>query len=358
MRKTIYIPLIVMVSIFIVSAVHAEAAKVEMKYTTSPAVSGLITPVRALKGGVVCAIMSNSGKIAIAGRDVGVSALRKGRTTVMAVDIDGDGQFGPAEARPVGRNKSAAFMLKLKEPVCGQKTYPFILHQILVYTTRSGQVARIYCCALPAWGMSGSAAFGKVSLIDSNMDGKFTQDGTDSIALGGTKCAVPLVTRHSVGGKFYDLQVTQDGSSVTFTEATGLEIGAAQPLTRTAQCKAMVLTDGKQAYDIISTPKIPGGEYGLVYALYQSGAYLAVMLPPKHKFPITAEKLNVLRAGPPVSLQSVARFSGTKLMISPTMNVVGVGGELFKFYPEVTTQPYYAFVEGNKILKKGKFEKG
>lgn len=336
----------------------APAAQKEVKLTFSPATpANSVFTVRDALGGPM-RIKGATGAITVAGRKIAIKAVSEGRRQGIQVDCNGDGTFTPDESKPVTQNRTAVFTVKLATPVGGSNLYPVILTDLRVYARR-GRVVLFYCRPLPGWSATGSIGSDGIRLVDVDMNGRFTQDGTDGIALGSSKYAMPLAKRHAIGGKICDLAVTADGTAVTVTPAAGVETGAARLRNDDAHARHVFITDGTQAYDIVADGKhIPAGAYRIAYGVFAGGSYRAVMLPDKQGYPLKAGALNVLNAGPPFQLRCLAKIKGGKIVVSPTMPVVGIGGESYRFIPDRAGPPYVRFMQGKKTLGRAKFDKG
>lgn len=336
----------------------APAAGKEVKLTFSPATpaNAVFTARDAL--GRPMRIKGDTGEITVAGKKVAIKAISQGRTQGIQVDCNGDGTFTPDESRPVTQNRTAIFKIKLDAPVGGSTLYPVILKDLYVYARR-GKVSLFSCRPLPGWSAAGTAGSDKIRLVDVDMNGRFTQDGADAIAVGAAQCAMPLVTRHAVGGKICDLAVKADGTALTVAPVAGVATGAARLRNEDAHARHVFITDGRQAYDVIADGKnVPAGEYAIAYGIFTDGNYLAVMLPDKQRYPLKAGALNVLNVGTPVELRCTAKIKGGRIVVSPTMPVVGIGGESYRFIPDRAGKPYVRLMQGKKLLGRAKFDKG
>jgi hypothetical protein len=161
-----------------------------------------------------------------------------------------------------------------------------------------------------------------------------------------------------LNGKFYDLAVAKDGTSIKMTEVVKIETGMARLMNRSPLCRGVVISDGTQAYHILGQTKIPAGKYSLVYGLFASGNQEAIMMPVEKELPVTAGKLNSFRLGTPVRINFNARIFRGKLTILPTFPIVGLGGEFYRFVPDLAGQPVAELKEGKQMLGGGKFEPG
>ena len=175
-----------------------------------------------------------------------------------------------------------------------------------------------------------------VRLIDQNMDGRYTQDGADAIAIGSSAYALPLLEVHRVGAALYRLKVAPDGSSLTATAEGSAKLGVVATPLESAAVDCLVVSDGKGAsFDLKAdgAAGLPGGAYKLVYGLLGPTKQPLLMQPPPADatvYTITPGKLNRLRIGPPLGVEFSATFNDNILTVLPAIRVVGAGGEIYK----------------------------
>ena len=121
----------------------------------------------------------------------------------------------------------------------------------------------------------GGAAVGKVDgqqvrIIDQNLNGKFDDFGTDAIVVGRGKQASFLSEVINVRGKLYSIEVSPNGSSLTWAPYDGTS-GTLDFSTQFASKgkllgAVVVSDDGKRSFTLSGKPiAVPTGNYELVH---------------------------------------------------------------------------------------------
>jgi hypothetical protein len=191
----------------------AEPETAELKLYTQPARVGRVMTPRRILQYQEHKFQSDSGSITVQGksRNVRIQTTGRNRFTI-GFDGDADGEIGKREMVPV-RNGQAVVKVSITD---GDVTRSccILLDKIDVRGKRGGGIGSLAFDAVPCWAMMGRYGRDALMLIDSNLDGQYTQDGADAIVIGRAKCAVPLMTYHAIDGKICRVTVKEDGSAI------------------------------------------------------------------------------------------------------------------------------------------------
>ena len=147
-----------------------------------------------------------------------------------------------------------------------------------------------------------------ILLFDDNMDGLYTQDGKDAIAIGGSAGAMPLRNHHQIGKNFYSLEVKSDGSEITFQREEDLDLGVADVPVAAALVRYFLLDDdaARRAYDlkVSGATGIPAGKYKLSMPVLAAGNRFVVAGPTamSHTYAVLKDVMNILRFGGDIRL--------------------------------------------------------
>lgn len=330
--------------------------EITLKLETGAAVGKIITPRRGLYGGVNMSVRGDNGSVDIAGKSFTVVAVRNGKNFGLGLDENGDGEIARNEVNALGRSSATAFKLKLGDD---GKTYPLAVVDIHVGAGANG-VAAFSGSLLPGWAMKGQLGRETVCLIDANLDGQYTQDGQDAIAIGRSNFALPLHRVHKIGETFYELDVAGDGTKISLKPQSDLSLGKVATNFPDSMLKCLVLiNDDGHSYDVSEARRdgIPAGAYRVVYGVLARGNNYAFMLPPNATFDIQADGTNTLRLGPDFNIIFNARRKGESIDIGTGMSVMGAGGEMYRISGE-PGRPAAAFYAGKTKVAGGAFSKG
>jgi len=342
--------------------VPAVGETIQLAYKTGSVASRVFTPAKSKFGGKPFQIRGEQGTLQVGGQAAlfGVRYSQATKAFYGALDTDGDGQLGPREYVKFDPTMSASYNIKL-----GEDDYAVRLANVRISQRGVGG---------PVTGITGGYVINScymgtyaglgVRLFDDNLDGQFTQDGKDAIAVGRSMFAIPLGKTHQIGKSHYDLEVSADGKQVTLTPVSGLELGVVEvAFRRGMQCLALYSEDGDRSYDLAASAKtgIPAGSYRLTYGVLTAGK-MSTVLKPTDKAPvyeIEAGKINTLRLGPPLMVGFHANFSNGMVTVSPNVQVFGSGGEEYSFdYSGGTGRPHVLMLEGKRQIMDKAMEYG
>lgn len=347
-----------LVAILAAAVLPAAAEQVELKLDTSRQVLRIMTPLRGLKGGIEFSVRGDSGTITVCDKSIKVGAIAKYPHFGLGVDEDGDGTVSPNEFTSFRlKTQAASYKIDLGED---RKNCPLGIDNIDIHYKKRKIVTSFSGDLCPGWAMKGRLGKDDIRLIDANMDGRYTQRGDDAIAIGRAGCAMPLLKVHEIDGKHYELTVAEDGTTVDLTEVMDLDLGKVATKFPRSMLKGLVVRnmDG-QCYDVTASGRtgIPAGSYRVVYGVLARGRDYAFMLPPNITYDIQAGGTNTLKLGPEFTLAFNASFSGGKVGISTITDVMGAGGERYRFN-EAPDKPYAYFFVGRRKVAGGAFSKG
>lgn len=296
---------------------------------------------------------SATGKVNLGFGEVLVTAEAAGKGYTLNIDVDSDGKISRHEQVPIVNGSGTLTFVRPGDST--QTTYRIRFTQVGVGVDR-GTVRSVSarCQADYAW----RATVGKttVRLIDANLDGKITQDGSDAIAIGAGTIALPLLKRHYIDGKEYDLEVSTDGTTLSAVAHNDREHGKVTLSFRTPALKSLILQDATGAYDIVVNPMIPPGDYRLALGvLVQAGETVYITPPsPSTSYAVKADFINVLKLGPPLTVGIVGSYDKKgNISVRPPGVVVGSGGEYYRIQYPVASHPTVALLAGGRNVGGG-----
>jgi hypothetical protein len=344
------------------SAVERGAStEIQLTYKAGAIASKAFTPAESKFGGKPFRINGEQGSLSLGGQSVlfGVKYASALKAFYGALDADGDGELKGKEWVKFSQTMSASYKIKL-----GEQDYAVRISNVRVSTrTTGGPVLGISGGYLINACYAGTFQNQSVLLFDDNLDGVFTQDGKDAIAVGRDPCAIPLGKIHQIGKVHYELEVAEDGKKVTFTPVTGLDLGIVEiSFKRGMRCLAFIDDEG-HSYDLAVSAKtgIPAGKYRMSYGILTAGKF-ATVVQPTDKTPvyeIQAGKINTIRLGKPIRVSFMASYSDQTVRVQPSVQVFGSGGELYSFdYSGGTGRPHVLLFEGKRVLSRSAMEYG
>ena len=350
------------------TGLHAAAQKQDSgQLSLTPEIGStvlrIVTPSEAVRGGrtfTIRAIGGTTGHIRVAGTSIVAAGQRTGAKSWFGIDADGDGKLSRSEMKPVS-SSGMGFQLKLSGS--GRK-YAIAVTRVTVTTEGSGRTITTgtyttACC------MKGAVNGQSIRLLDDNLDGKYTQDGKDAVALGSSLAAVPLMKVHQLGTDHYRLTVAEDGTSVSFERLADQELGVVK-IPGSSAFKCLVMTSGPKAYDMkTSGPTgVPPGQYKLLYGMVGTSTRLVTLVPTQKSltYDIQGGMLNTLRIGAPLRVDFSGSFTtGSKASVTvyPSVQILGAGNELYKpDYLGKMSTPTVALKAGEKVLASSNMEYG
>ncbi|MFP4214898.1 MAG: hypothetical protein ACLFVH_03130 [Phycisphaerae bacterium] len=337
----------------------AMAETVKLTYDDSSAAGKVITPAYVrrrlgrVKGG------PTSSYVTIAEEKVPLKFGRRGRISFVGADSDGDGKIGAREICPITGGTA-----RLKVRV---NSAPLMITLVKVQLrTNEGKITSVDGMVKPACGRTGSLGGAKVSLIDQNLDGKITQDGSDAIRIGRSLIAQSLGKVHAIGGRHYRLAVGSDGNSIEADPISGEKLAVVKFALNSPSLKGLILqSDDGQVYDLVRSAKtgLLPGKYRLKFGMLVSGKNVVPILPRKDSlsYELKGGKLNTIRLGGPVRMQFGASYSDGKVTVGGMIYPVGDGGEEYIVSlgaGDGVPAPEIGFYEGKRRLAGGRMGYG
>jgi hypothetical protein len=341
-----------------------EKETIKLKFHAGGPASAVYTPSKVLTQGTAFNFNGAAGKIKATGQQVMLAGRYLGMGYSFGVDCDGDGKIlGGEWVRINPQTNSAAFLLT---PPSGEGKTPFALRfTALSVGVQNNQANNVSGRFMNDGCMAGKFRDTDILLFDDNMDGLFSQDGKDAIAIGGSPGAMPLRSHHQIGKSFYSLDVKSDGSEITFQREDDLELGAADVPVSAALLRCFMVEDdaGGRAFDLRASGAtgIPAGKYRLSYAVLGTGNRFVVAGPTtlSHTYPVVKDMLNILRFGGAISLHFSAYYAGRDQQIRVRSTIVpyGEGGEKYNMafagFHALGENPNVMFVVGGTTLTNG-----
>jgi len=301
---------------------------------------------------------SAGSAISVAGVQLRIAGRAKGSTVAFGVDRNGDGTVTANECIRVVRGGVIRFALTLPDrPPCAVQFSNLALRASKnVVTSMTGHYAVSSC-------MAGTVNGQQVRLFDDNLDGEFTQDGKDAIAVGRALVAMPLGRTHQIGRDICDLTVAKDGTSIQATPRTDVKLGVVETPISPALLKSLILIGRGGVYDVKTSGKagVPAGDYWLAFGVLAGGGRTMPFVPTQGrlKYPVTAGMINRLRIGPPTAMRFTATISGDKITINPyALRIVGSGGERYLNTIKDLGKPTVYLLAGSRIMLQKRMEYG
>jgi hypothetical protein len=240
------------------------------------------------------------------------------------------------------------------------------LTEAAILTDKKGRLLTAEGDAQPACRQKGTINDVCIGLMDANLDGKYTQDGSDAICIGTSQVAQPLGKIHLIGQTHYRMSVAEDGNSIEYEPITGKELAVVRYPLESRYLKTLVLTskDGK-VYDLVTAARVGllPGTYKLSHGLLASSKYTMPVLPTKtaRTYELKAGKENTLRIGAPVRMYMSTKYSKGEVLVSGYTYPLGDGGEEYMISlraGEGVPAPEVGFYEGRRKLAGGRMGYG
>ena len=346
------------------AAAQADGPKtVKLTFQGGRAMGVTFTPSKVVTRGRNFNAEGSHARIRIGGESRLVAARFLGSAYAVAADCDGDDKISAGEwvaLEPLFQ--SASFLLKLSD---GDKGRPYAVRFFDVRIgVRLNQVVNFSGRMTVDCSMAGSLDGQEIRLVDDNLDGKFTQDGKDAIAVGGSPGAMPLYKNHQVGGGHYELDVASDGTSVSCQPLKDLKLALVEVRVPSSTLRCMVIVDetAGRSYDLRANGSagVPEGSYKLSYAVLASGKRLVIAKagPKALTYTVTADMVNTLRFGAPAKLTFRAHFDGLndQIRVNIPITPFGIGGEEYDLRfagRRPYRQPHIILTNGRAVLSDG-----
>ncbi len=332
------------VPLLLASAAFAEDPSTDLRYSTALKAA---TPAELTGGGQT--FRGEQGTLSLGSDSVAIGVRKVGANLFFGVDADGDGEMDRREWHGLGKDFLAAAEVKR-----GGRKYALKFTVLRAVAGDAGKIASVTYRANAGFAYAGRLGGTAVQIVDDNLDGKITQDGKDALVVGTARTAVPLRSVHRIGSAVYRLTVEGDGSKLT---AAPLD----EPLAivkvpfRSKMMQGLVIENATGAFELTEDGDagIPAGEYKLVYGLLGGSSQQLVLKPTKLStaWTVKAGHENTIRVGPPLAVFFDAQLVGSDIKVSPMMEVIGSGGELYDMNFN-TGRPAILLLQGAKTLVK------
>ncbi|MCP4377463.1 MAG: hypothetical protein GY794_14965 [bacterium] len=347
------------------TAPEADKGKVTLTYDSGKTVTCL-TP-HWVSGGARVEVKSAMTKVKIAGKSIPAAGWKGERGNRIGLDANGDGIVDNTEYRNVA---SGGFVL-LTGKIDDMEMVVRCTNVAIAYDKNKGNVTHMRWRMQGLYGWIGKINSVKIRILDENLDGKYSSNGSDAIQIGTSKLALPFREQHRIGDKFYKLKISPDGSSLEYTKISDPKVGLVNSPFKGKYLLGLVLDSGHGAFELNACKRtgMPAGTYTVVYGAVGTPRAPTMLYRDRGaiKYAIQADKKNLLRIGLPLQLVFSSRYEENrnkdtkqvvrKLIISPPNRIVGVGGELYGpvIFPNARSpkgRPVVMILQGGRTLVK------
>jgi len=305
-----------------------DSGQVTLAAELSPEAVKIVTPLEAMDGGKKFSISGGQGQMTIGGANLAVAGATLGGANYIGLDVNGNGTVDKDELKKV---PSSGIGFKLKS--AGGEDYAVVFTKVVVYGDSKKVTAIMGACAV-ACAYKGAINGIPFRILDDNLDGAFTQDGKDAIAIGKSLAGVPLMHVHDFGGEFYRLTVAKDGAGVGFEKVSNAETGVVKlPSESVFRCVVLSGQDGAYDVKVSGATGIPAGKYKLLYGMVGGDGGLVPFTATQESpvYDIQAGMCNTLRIGAPLRVDFTGGFTGANVTVNPDLRILGAADELYKF---------------------------
>ncbi|MCY2927093.1 MAG: hypothetical protein NT031_17005 [Planctomycetota bacterium] len=312
------------------------------------------TTTRLVGGAKMMAFSTATGTVDLGFGDLTVTIVAAGRGHELEIDVAGDKHITRAERIPI--TNGAATLTYTRPGDTAKTAYRVTFTRVEVAADRKG-INGISAQIHPDFAWRATLGKAVIRLIDANLDGKLTQDGHDAIAIGASDLALPLLKRHYIDGKEYDLTLAADGSSLTAAALGDAEHGRVTLPYRTAALKHLVLRSDSQAYDVLVNPMIPPDTYTVAIGLLSQGSDTVAIAPgiSPAAYVIKGGFANQLRIGPPLSVTFSGLSDAGKLTVHPPSAILGLGGERYFIQYPSSSRATVSLLSAGRTVSSGPF---
>ncbi len=336
---------------------QADGQQVELRYQTGAEALKAFTPSKALTGGKPFRLSSGaSGTLDIAGTPVSmVVAWHKGMQAFLAgMDKNGDGKVEQREFVKLSDALSGTFKVKADD-----KTHIVRVADLRISVKNENDNSGITSVSggyIVAGFYQGLYEGTLVRVFDDDLNGSISQDGKDSIMVGRSGAAIPLMKFHQVGSLHCSLEVAADGSSMTITPMKEVALGIVTTSFRRGLKVLAIVDDQGKSYDLVTSGKsgIPAGSYKLSYGVLSRGSAFTVIKPTDKcpTYDIQAGKINRLLIGAPLWVSFGASIQQGNIHVSPFVRIYGAANEEYCFdFSGGTGRPHVLLIEGGRQLQ-------
>lgn len=339
----------------------------------SPGVAKVVTRAKLLNDGLQFQLREGEGQVDVLGASMQMQVLQDGVTVVAGLDLNGNGTIDRNEAFPVRENMAGALVPTAGED--GKKVgFPVAIKFMTLIRNakvRTGKVTMAVGSMYAAGGKKGTINGVEVTLIDDNLDGKYSQDGRDAIVIGRTTAAVPLGTMHKIGNLVYQLKVAEDGSSVEFTPQKDLKLNVTELQFKSSAVACFVIEGEKGTYDVVASGKtgLPAGEYRFAYGAICQGNDVFPILPRGERmsvgvggkrkvsgteggirYTLSEDCVNTLIMGSPFYAHFSGAVGGGKVTVNPSVAVEGAAGERYGVHFDTRIRPSVIILNDKSVV--------
>jgi len=337
------------------TAQESAGKQVQLTYQSNAEALAAFTPAKALTGGKIFHMDSDTGTLDVAGSPVKF-AMRwhQGLQVFFAgLDLNGNGTLEDSEWCQLTLSGSATF----QQVKVGDKKHIVRIANMRAALKQPPAVGIAYVAGgyIVCGFYQGLYEGTPIRIFDDNLDGAITQDGKDAIMVGRGGAAIPLWKFHQVGNRHCSLEVAKDGSTVTVTPVSSPVLGIVETSFKHGLKVLAVVDSQGNSYDLTASGRtgIPAGSYKFIYGVLADGSNFAVIKPTGKcpAYEVQAGKINTLRIGAPVWLSFHASYDKGMVSVSPAVNVYGASNEEYTFdFSGGPGLPHVLLLEGRTVL--------
>lgn len=205
----------------------------------------------------------------------------------------------------------------------------------------------------------------KVTIIDQNNNGRFSDFGQDAIIVGKGDAASFLSKVVSTGKNLYQIELSDDGSELTYRPYTGAvgEINLAKKFEARAKLTAAVIRseDGAYSFEVADAKRgltVPEGLYTIVSGKIEAGKEWALIKTGESKpIRVSADEPAEFEWGGPVRATFDYQREGEEVTFSPqSLWFYGKAGEEYhSWFPEGQPPKFIIKDENGREITTAKF---
>lgn len=205
----------------------------------------------------------------------------------------------------------------------------------------------------------------KISIIDQNNNGRFTDFGEDALVVGKSKSASFLSKVVNTGKDLYEIEISDDGSELTYRPYTGAvgEINLLKEFKAKGKLTAAVIRNenGSHSFEVSKAKRgmmVPEGLYTIVSGKIETGKEYALIRTGESKpIRVSADEPSIFEWGGPIRATFDYQRDGEEVTFSPqSLWFYGKAGEEYhSWFPDGQPPNFIIKDEKGREITSAKF---